>query len=75
MVTFTYSGLVGPKIGNYQIKGLAKLKKLQEGWLEITYLKNNIRICRGDKGTLFVLLKIQNSNLFDKFVEFNSNFG
>ena len=37
--------------------------------------KKNIRICRGDKGTLFVLLKIQNSNLFDKFVEFNSNFG
>tara|TARA_Y100001970_G_scaffold111624_1_gene139296 strand:- start:585 stop:710 length:126 start_codon:yes stop_codon:yes gene_type:complete len=39
VVTFTYSGLVVPKIGNYQIKGLAKLKKLQEGWLEITYLK------------------------------------
>lgn len=73
-VIFTYAGLVGPKIGNYQIKGLAKINKLQKGWLDITYLKNNIRICRGDKGTLFVLLKIQNTNLYNKFVEFNNNF-
>ena len=27
----------------------------QLAWLEITYLSNRRRICRGDKGTLFVL--------------------
>ena len=70
-VDFTHAGLLAPKIGNKQIKGLIKFNKLQKGWLDITYLKNNIRICRGDKGTLFVLLKKNNADLFNKFKAFN----
>ena len=42
----------------------------QKGWLEITYLSNSLRICRGDKGKLFILRKLDTSNLFMKFKEF-----
>ena len=42
----------------------------QKGWLEITYLSNRLRICRGDKGTLFILRKLDTPNLFMKFKEF-----
>ena len=73
-VIFTHAGLLGPKIGSYQIKGLAKINKIQKGWLDITYLNNDIRICRGDKGTLFVLLKKRYFNLYNNFVDFNKSF-
>ena len=73
-VEFTHAGLIGPKIGNYQIKGLAKINREQKGWLDITYLDNNIRICRGDKGTLFVLLKKNNIDLYEEFLDFNNSF-
>ena len=71
-VVFTHAGLIGPKVGSYQIKGLLKIRKEQKGWLDITYLKNDIRICRGDKGTLFVLVKKNNYDLFNHFVDFYS---
>ena len=73
-VVFTHAGILGPKIGPYKIKGLKRIRKEQKGWLDITYLKNGIRVCRGDKGTLFVLLKINNIDLYDNFVEFNKSF-
>jgi len=40
-----------------QIK-IKEINNEQLGWLEITYLSNKLRVCRGDKGTLFVLRKI-----------------
>tara|TARA_B100000900_G_scaffold411109_1_gene430143 strand:+ start:576 stop:1121 length:546 start_codon:yes stop_codon:yes gene_type:complete len=69
-VKFTYAGLIGPKLGKREIKALAEIKKEQTGWLDITYLSMNLRICRGDKGTLFVLNKINDVYLFNKFQEF-----
>tara|TARA_Y100000589_G_C27084891_1_gene601289 strand:+ start:85 stop:645 length:561 start_codon:yes stop_codon:yes gene_type:complete len=73
-VIFTHAGLIGPKLFNYEIKGLLKIKKVQKGWLDITYLNNDIRVCRGDKGTLFVLLKKKNAELYDSFINFNKSF-
>ena len=73
-VRFTHAGLVGPKIGNYQINGLAKINREQKGWLDITYLSNNLRICRGDKGTLFLLKRRIDEKLFIKFENFIKNF-
>ena len=46
----------------------------QKGWLEITYLSNRHRICRGDKGTLFVLRKINSPVMFGNFKQFNKTF-
>ena len=69
-VSFTHAGIIGPYIGIRKINALTRIKKEQKGWLEITFLSNNLRICRGDKGTLFVLRKINNEILYKKFQEF-----
>ena len=69
-IKFTHSGIVGPKFGKQNIKAINEIKNEQRGWLEITYLSNKLRICRGDKGTLFVLRKINSPILFDNFKKF-----
>jgi len=69
-VKFTHAGVIGPKFGRKNIKAMKEINNEQLGWLEITYLSNRLRICRGDKGTLFVLRKINSSTLFKKFKEF-----
>ena len=69
-VKFTHAGVIGPKFGRKNIKAMKEINNEQSGWLEITYLSNNLRICRGDKGTLFVLRKINSPTLFKNFKEF-----
>ena len=69
-IKFTHAGFIGPKIGFTKIKALAQIKREQKGWLDITYLSKNLRICRGDKGTLFTLVRRKNEKLFTKFEEF-----
>ena len=66
---FTNAGIIGPKFLSKKIKILKKFKKPQRGFLDITYLRDDIRICRGDKGTLFVLLRYKNEHLFNEFIE------
>ena len=69
-VSFTHAGIIGPNIGMGKIKALTKIKKEQKGWLEITFISKELRVCRGDKGTLFILRKISNNLLFERFQEF-----
>ena len=69
-VKFTQAGIIGPNIGAKKIKALKKIKGEQKGWLDITFLNKDLRVCRGDKGTLFVLRKIKNEILYKKFQEF-----
>ena len=69
-VKFTHAGVIGPKFGRTNLKAMKEINNEQLGWLEITYLSNKLRICRGDKGTLFVLRKIKSPTLFDNFKEF-----
>ena len=69
-VKFTYAGFMGPKFGRKNIKAMKKINNEQLGWLEITYLSNRLRICRGDKGTLFVLRKIKSPALLKNFKQF-----
>ena len=69
-VRFTHAGLIGPNIGLKKLKALTRIKREQKGWLEITFLNKDLRICRGDKGTLFILRKIKDEILFDRFQEF-----
>ena len=69
-VSFTHAGIIGPNIGIRRINAVTKIKKEQKGWLEITFLSKNLRICRGDKGTLFVLRRIKENILFERFQEF-----
>ncbi len=69
-VRFTHAGIIGPNIGLRRINALTKIKKEQKGWLEITFLSKDLRICRGDKGTLFILRRIKDNILFEKFQKF-----
>ena len=69
-VNFTHAGIIGPYLGLRKINALTKFKKEQKGWLEITFLSKNLRICRGDKGTLFILRRIKDNILFERFQEF-----
>ncbi len=73
-IRFTHAGLIGPKIGVKKINALTKIKNEQNGWLDITFLNNDLRICRGDKGSLFVLRKIEDDLLFNGFQEFIESF-
>ena len=73
-VKFTHAGLIGPKVGFTKLRALAQIKKEQKGWLDITYLSNNLRICRGDKGTIFILRRKDDVKLFTKFEKFIKNF-
>ena len=69
-VKFTHAGVIGPKFGRKNINAMKEINNEQLGWLDITYLSNKLRICRGDKGTLFVLRKIESSTLFTNFKQF-----
>ncbi|MBO6960773.1 MAG: hypothetical protein JJ847_07725 [Prochlorococcus marinus CUG1438] len=69
-VSFTHAGVIGPKFGRKKINAMKEINNEQLGWLDITYLSNKLRICRGDKGTLFVLRKIESSTLFTNFKQF-----
>ena len=73
-VIFTHAGVIGPKLGGKNIKAMNKISNEQKGWLEITYLSNRLRICRGDKGTKFLLRKINTPTLFKNFKEFIKSF-
>ena len=73
-VIFTHAGIMGPKVGFTKLNALAKIKREQKGWLDITYLSENLRICRGDKGTLFLLIKRLDEELFIRFEEFINRF-
>ena len=73
-VKFTHAGFIGPKVGFTKLRALAQIKKEQKGWLDITYLSNKLRICRGDKGTIFILRRIDDVKLFTKFENFIKNF-
>ena len=73
-VKFTHAGFIGPKVGFAKLTALVQLKREQNGWLDITYLSNNLRICRGDKGTLFLLKKRFDEKLFTRFEEFIKRF-
>ena len=73
-IIFTHVGVIGPKFRKKKLKTINKISNEQKGWLEITYLSNRLRICRGDKGTLFVLRKINSPTLFNDFREFIQGF-
>ena len=73
-VRFTHAGLLGPNVGKKKIKSMVEINNEQKGWLDITFLSNKLRICRGDKGTLFVLRKINTTTLLRRFEEFIKDF-
>ena len=66
-VKFTHAGLIGPQIGFNKVKALAEIKKEQKGWLDITYLSKELRICRGDIYIICIKKKVD-EKLFKRFL-------
>ena len=57
-VQFKRGGWLGPSLGNgWRPKLLATINQSFPAWLDITGLDDSIRICRGNAGTCFALIK------------------
>ena len=64
MVCFRQGGWVGPSLPNrQQLSWMRKVQQSTPAWLDITVLDEQLRICRGNAGTTFVLLKRNDLNL------------
>ena len=63
---FTNAGVIGPKFSENNKRAMKAINNELVAWLEITYLRNRLRLCRGDKGTLFVLIKRNSPTLLFK---------
>ena len=56
-VRFLRGGWLGPQIGQSRLQLLREVKQGFPAWLDITVVDGEIRVCRGNAGTLFVLLR------------------
>jgi hypothetical protein len=57
-VQFERGGWLGPSLRNgWRPKILSKINQSFPAWLDITFLDETLRICRGNAGTCFALLK------------------
>lgn len=65
-VTFCRGGWRGPKIAGFQrIELMKQLNQSFPAWLDITALTPQLRICRGNAGTTFALLKREDLSVSD----------
>lgn len=57
-VTFKKGGWIGPSISNgWRPKLLKDINQSFPAWLDITVIDESLRICRGNAGTCFALIK------------------
>ena len=55
-VNFKRGGWVGPSIAGCKLQLLRKIEQSFPAWLDITFVDDALRICRGNAGTTFCLL-------------------
>ncbi len=56
-VRFERGGWLGPRFGATRLQLLREVKQSFPAWLDITVLDGELRVCRGNAGTLFALLR------------------
>jgi hypothetical protein len=56
-VRFERGGWLGPRFGATRLQLLRTVKQSFPAWLDITVLDAELRVCRGNAGTLFALLR------------------
>ena len=65
-VKFRKGGWLGPSLpGIGQVKLLREIQQSFPAWLDITFLDEQLRICRGNAGTTFALLRHERINIAD----------
>lgn len=58
-VRFCRGGWIGPAIGPLQARLFRQVQQTFPAWLDITVLDERLRLCRGNTGTVFALLRRQ----------------
>jgi len=56
-VRFERGGWLGPRFGAGRLQLLREVRQSFPAWLDITVLDQELRVCRGNAGTLFALLR------------------
>ena len=56
-VRFRRGGLLGPQLAGWRANVMTGIQQSFPAWLDITVLSGELRICRGQNGTLFALRK------------------
>ena len=56
-VRFQQGGFLGPAVGQGRLQLLRRVSQSFPAWLDITVLDAELRICRGNAGTMFALLR------------------
>jgi hypothetical protein len=56
-VRFERGGWLGPRLGDQRLELFRQVKQSYPAWLDITVLDRELRVCRGNAGTLFALLR------------------
>lgn len=56
-VRFQRGGWLGPSLGNHRLQWLRSVSQSFPAWLDITVLDQELRVCRGNAGTVFALLR------------------
>jgi len=56
-VRFERGGWLGPRFGAGRLQLLREVRQSFPAWLDITVLDPELRVCRGNAGTLFALLR------------------
>jgi hypothetical protein len=56
-VRFERGGWLGPRFGDTRLQLLREVRQSFPAWLDITVLDQELRVCRGNAGTLFALLR------------------
>ena len=64
-VRFQRGGWLGPTLGNSRLQWLRSVSQSFPAWLDITVLDHELRICRGNAGTVFALLRRPDLRLED----------
>ncbi|MCT0218101.1 PAP/fibrillin family protein [Synechococcus sp. CS-1329] len=54
-VSFERGGWIGPALGSVQPRLMRQVNQSYPAWLDITVLDQELRVCRGQAGTLFAL--------------------
>ncbi len=64
-VRFRRGGWLGPTLGANRLQWLRSVNQSFPAWLDITLLDADLRMCRGNAGTLFALTRRHDLNLAD----------
>lgn len=71
-VRFERGGWLGPSLAGQRLELLRQVQQSFPAWLDITVLDDDLRVCRGNAGTLFALVRRHDTQLANFFAESES---